>query len=185
MALSSLIGASVKRREDPRMIAGSGRYTDDVQRPGLVYAAFLRSPHAHARLRRVDTSRARSAPGVVSVQTGAQIQAAVDVGTVQENLEQQTGAEIEHLIPTAWLPPNCDLKTPDHPALARDTVRYVGDAIAVVVAETRQQARDAVDLIEVDYELLPAVIDGERAAQSGAPQLHAEVPNNLAFTWKI
>ncbi len=185
MTVSAIFGAPVKRREDPRMIAGAGRYTDDVQRPGLAHAAFLRSPHAHARLRGIDTERARAAPGVISVQTGFQARTEVDVEAVQEELRQETGADIEHLIPTAWLPPNCDLKTPPHPALARDTVRYVGDAVAVVVADSPEQARDALALIEVDYEPLPAVADAERATQDGQPQLHEDAPNNLALNWKV
>ena len=185
MTVSAILGAPVKRREDPRMIAGTGRYTDDVQRPALTYAAFLRSPHAHARIRGINTDRARSAPGVISVQTGFQVAPKIDVEAVQQDIKQQTGADIEQVIPTAWLPPNCDLKTPPHPALARDSVRYVGDAVAVVVADSREHARDALDLIEVDYEPLPAVTDAERATQTGAPQLHEEAPNNLGFTWKV
>ena len=174
MTVSAIFGAPVKRHEDPRMIAGTGRYTDDVKRPALAYAAFLRSPHAHARIRSIDTGRARTAPGVVAVVTGGEAQPG-DVGP----------SIVDLAIPCAWLVPNCELRTPPHPALARGTVRYVGDAVAVVVADSRERARDALQLIEVDYEPLPAVVDAERATQDGAPQLHAEAPNNLAFNWQI
>ncbi|MGH2458719.1 MAG: xanthine dehydrogenase family protein molybdopterin-binding subunit, partial [Chloroflexota bacterium] len=165
MAVSRIFGAAVKRREDPRLITGRATYTDDVRLSNLAYVAFVRSPHAHARIKRIDTSRARSAAGVVAVVTGQDLAGKVNG------------------IPTAWLIPNSDLKTPTHPPLAVDTVRYVGDAVAAVVAESRAAARDAVDLVDVDYEPLPVVVDGEKATQAGAPQLHPDVPNNVAFRW--
>lgn len=167
MAVSRIFGAAVKRREDPRLITGRATYTDDVQLANLAYVAFVRSPHAHARIRRIDTSRARGAPGVVAVVTG-------------QDLEGKVAG-----IPTAWLIPNSDLKTPKHPALAVDTVRYVGDAVAAVVAESRAAAADAAALVDVEYEVLPAIVDQEKATQPGAPQLHPDVPNNIAFRWKV
>jgi carbon-monoxide dehydrogenase large subunit len=166
MAVSRIFGAAVKRREDPRLITGRATYTDDVKLPDAAYVAFVRSPQAHARIKRIDVSRAASAPGVVAVVTGRDIEGKVNG------------------IPTAWLVPNADLKTPKHPALAVDTVRYVGDAVAVVVAESRAAASDAVALVDVEYEPLPAIVDQEKATQLGAPQLHADVPNNIAFRWK-
>ncbi|MDP3773854.1 MAG: molybdopterin-dependent oxidoreductase [Gemmatimonadales bacterium] len=165
--MPTLFGSSIKRREDPRLITGQATYTDDVKLPGLTYAAILRSPYAHAKLKKVDTRAAKAAPGVLAVYTGADIK--------------------DRVVPVlcAWNVPNCDLKTPPHPLLAHEKVRYVGDGVAMVVAESRAAARDALDLIEVDYEPLQAVTDPEKAAQPGAPQLHAEVPNNIAFTWVV
>src|SRR5579884_3185817 len=125
MAVSRIFGAAVKRREDPRLITGRGTYTDDVKLVNPAYVAFVRSPHAHARINRIDVSRAQQAPGVVAVVTGQDI--AGKVGN----------------IPTAWLIPNSDLKTPAHPALASEKVRFVGDAVAAVVAESRAAAEDA------------------------------------------
>jgi len=165
--MPTLFGSGIKRREDPRLITGSATYTDDVKLPGLTYAAILRSPYAHAKLTRIDVSAARRAPGVRAVYTGADIKDRVVP------------------VPCAWNPPNCELKTPPHPLLAYDTVRYVGDGVALVVAESRGEARDALDLIEVDYDPLPGGVDPEKMTQSGAPQLHADVPKNIAFTWVV
>ncbi|WP_324716637.1 glyceraldehyde dehydrogenase subunit alpha [Carboxydochorda subterranea] len=164
--MATIFGTAIRRREDPRLITGRATYTDDIRLPGMVYAAFLRSPHAHARIKRIDTSRARALPGVLAVFTG------MDVAGKLGN------------IPTAWLVPNSDLKTPAHPPLATEKVRYVGDGVAMVVAEDRYTARDAVELIEVEYEVLPAVVDQEKAVQDGAPQVHDDVPRNIAFVWR-
>ena len=162
-----IFSSGIRRREDPRLITGRATYTDDVKLPGMAYAAILRSPHAHARIRSVDTSAAASADGVAAVYTGA------DTDGVLAGL------------PCAWLIPDSDLKTPAHPPIAKDVVRYQGDAVAVVVAEDRYQAEDALQLIDVDYEPLPAVVDPQKAASEGAPQLHEDVPNNLAFHWVV
>lgn len=160
-----IFSSGIRRREDPRLISGRATYTDDITLPGAVYAAILRSPHAHARIRRVNTSRAARAEGVVAVYTGADLEGVIGP------------------IPCAWMIPNSDIKGVAHPAIARDVVRYVGDAVAVVVAESRHQAQDALELIEVDYEPLTPVIDPQRALQEGAPQLHGDAPNNQAFHW--
>jgi aerobic carbon-monoxide dehydrogenase large subunit len=165
--MATLFGSGIKRREDPRLITGSATYTDDVKLPGLTYAMFARSPYAHARLKSVQVEAARKAPGVVAVLTGQD---------VKDKLVP---------VPCAWNVPGCDLKVPPHPLLAHDKVRYVGDAIAMVIAESRAQAKDAVDLIEADYEPLGATADPEKATQKGAAQLHAEVPGNVAFTWTV
>ncbi|ADG07288.1 xanthine dehydrogenase family protein molybdopterin-binding subunit [Kyrpidia tusciae] len=164
--MASVFGTAIKRREDPRLITGNGRYTDDVQLPGMLYAAILRSPHAHAKIRRLDVEKAKRAPGVVAVFTGGDV-----AGKVAP-------------IPTAWLPPGSDIKTTAHPALAVEKVRYVGDGVAMVVAESRYAARDALELIEVDYEVLPAVVDAEKAMEEGAPVLHDDAPGNVAFHWQ-
>ncbi len=158
-----IFGSAIKRREDPRLITGKALYTDDIRLPGMLHIVLVRSPHAHARIKRIDTSAAQSMSGVVAIFTGAD----VDAGS----------------IPCAWLIPNSDLKTPAHPQVAKDRVRYVGDAVALVVAENRYQAQDAADAIQVEYEPLPAVIDPEVATKDGAPQLFDDVPNNIAFRW--
>jgi carbon-monoxide dehydrogenase large subunit len=165
--MATLFGSGIKRREDPRLITGSATYTDDVKLPGLTFAMFVRSPYAHAKITSIDVTAARKAPGVLAVYTGLD---------VKDDLVP---------VPCAWNVPNCDLKVPPHPLLAHDKVRYVGDAVAMIVAESRSQARDAVDLVDVDYEPLGATADPEKAAQPGADLLHAEVPGNLAFTWTV
>ena len=151
-----IFGSGIRRREDPRLITGTATYTDDLTLPRMVHAAMLRSPHAHARIRSIDTSKATAAAGVVAVYTHADTEGAL----------QPT--------PCAWLVPDSDLKVATYPCIAKDVVRYVGDLVAVVVAEDRYAAEDALELIEVDYEPLPAVIDPEQAAEDGAPQLHDE-----------
>ncbi|MGH7497469.1 MAG: xanthine dehydrogenase family protein molybdopterin-binding subunit, partial [Gemmatimonadales bacterium] len=165
--MPSLFGSSIKRREDPRLITGTATYTDDVKLPGLTYAAILRSPYAHARVTRVDVSEAKKAPGVIAVYTGADIKDRVTP------------------VPCAWNVPNCDLKVPAHPLLAYDKVRYAGDGVAIVVADSRSAARDAIDLIDVDYDPLQGGADPEKMAQPGAPQIHDDVPGNIAFTWVV
>ena len=164
--MAKVFGSSIKRVEDPSLIAGKGKYTDDLSLPNMAYAAIVRSPHAHARIRSIDSSKAKALDGV-AVFTGEDI--------------KKSGTPA--LLPVAWLHP--DLKTPPHPALATEVVRYVGDGVAVVVAENRYTARDAVDLVEVDYEPLPAVIDPAKAVEEGAPKIHEEAPNNIAFDWEI
>src|SRR5882762_3526394 len=142
---TSLIGARVARKEDYRFLTGAGQYTDDIALPGQTYAAFVRSPHAHAVLKSVRTDRARKAPGVVAVYTGADL-AASKVGG----------------LPCGWLITDVKgqpMKEPPYPALAQGKVRHVGERVAVVVADSAAQARDAAELVEVDYEVLPAVVD--------------------------
>ena len=162
-----IFGSAIRRREDPRLLTGTAKYTADITLPGQLHAAILRSPHGHARIRKIDTSAAKAAPGVVAAFTGADTE-----GVLQS-------------IPCAWLVPNSDLKVSPYPAMAKSVVRYVGDAVAVVVAESAQQAYDAVDLVDVDYEPLPVTIDPEKAVKPGAPQLHMEAPNNIAFKWTV
>ena len=165
--MATLFGSGIKRREDPRFLSGTGLFTDDVKLPDLAYAAVARSPYAHAKITRIDVEAARKSPGVIAVITGKDIVG--KVGTV----------------PCAFNVPNCGLITPPHHMLAVDTVRYVGDGVALIVAESRAAARDAVDLVDVDYEPLGATVDPEKAVQPGAPQIHAEVPGNVAFTWNV
>jgi carbon-monoxide dehydrogenase large subunit len=164
---SRIFGSGIRRREDPRLITGAATYTDDLSLPGMLHAAMLRSPHAHARIKSIDTSAAKNAPGVMAVYTGA------DIG---DSLKP---------VPCAWLLPNANLKIATYPAIASDTVRYVGDIVAVVVAETSYQAHDALEFIDVDYAPLPAATDPESANKPGAPQLHADIANNEAFHWTV
>ena len=160
-----ILGSGIRRREDPRLITGGATYTDDVQLPGMLYAAILRSPHAHAKINSIDTTAANSSPGVVAVFTGSDTNGVLSP------------------IPCAWIPPDSDVKAVAHPAIATDVVRYQGDAVAVIVAEDRYQAEDALELIDVDYSPLPVVVSPEAAMQPGAPQLHEDAPNNQAFHW--
>ena len=164
MATARLLGSSIKRREDPRFITGKGHYTDDLKLPGLTHAAFVRSPHANAKIRRIDTSKAAKAPGVVAIFTG----------------KDMTGV---NSLPCGWLLP--ELKIPAHMPLATDAARYVGDPVAVVIAESQAAASDAADLVAVDWEVLPSVTATEKAAAKGAPQIHEVAPGNVAFHWQI
>jgi carbon-monoxide dehydrogenase large subunit len=163
------VSQSVPRKEDPRLLRGEGRYTDDFELPGQLYAVFLRSPHAHGRILRLDATAARSAPGVQLVLTQAEIDEAGYKTLPCAVALQSRGGE--------------PMIVPPHPALARDRVRYVGQPMAIVVAESLTQARDAAAMIEPEIEPLPAVTDMEAALANGAPQLFEEMPGNLALDW--
>ncbi|MCZ8147934.1 MAG: xanthine dehydrogenase family protein molybdopterin-binding subunit, partial [Roseomonas sp.] len=165
------IGASVRRKEDLRFLSGRGQYTDDINRPGQTHAYMLRSPHAHAAIRSIDTAQAKAMPGVLAIFTGADL-AAANVGG----------------IPCGWQIHNKDgspMAEPMHPALAIGKVRHVGDQVAVVIAETRAEARDAAEAIVVDYDVLPACATMAQALAAGAPQIHDAAPGNLCYDWHI
>jgi carbon-monoxide dehydrogenase large subunit len=165
------IGQSVIRKEDKRFITGKGKYTDDLKLLGLTQAHFVRSPHAHARIRSIDTTAALAMPGVVAVLTGSEL----------------VGDKIGNLI-CGWMVHSKDgspMKMGAYPAMAAETIRYVGQAVAVVIAETKNQARDASEAVVVDYEELPAIVDMREAIKEGAPQLHAEAPGNRIYEWSI
>src|SRR5690349_265131 len=165
------IGASVVRKEDRRFITGKGRYVDDIKLVGMTHAHFVRSPHAHAKIKSVDTSAAANMPGVVGVLTGQQL---VD-------------DKIGNLI-CGWAITSKDgtgMKMGAWPAMAPETVRFVGQAVAVVIAETKNQAKDAAEAVVVNYEELPAAADIRAAIAPGAPQLHPEAPGNVIFDWSI
>ncbi|GED17372.1 xanthine dehydrogenase family protein molybdopterin-binding subunit [Aneurinibacillus migulanus] len=164
--MASMIGTRIKRKEDPKLITGNGNFTDDIKLPGMLYAAFLRSTHAHARIKRIDVSQAVKHPGVVAIYTGGDL-----VGRMKS-------------VPTSWYVPGCNLKAKDRSPLAVDKVLYVGEGVAMVVAEDRYAAYDALDAIEVEYEELKAVTGQEAALKDGAPLVHEDVENNLAFLWK-
>ena len=161
-----MIGASVKRKEDGRFITGKGKYTDDITLTGQTHAAFVRSPYAHARIRSIDAAAARGMPGVHAVYTGADLKA----GGVNP-------------IPPGWL--HAGIQIGDRHAMAVDTARFYGEPVAVVIADTPAQARDAADAVAVDYEELPGVADAVAAAKPGAPQLHANAAGNQAFAWQL
>lgn len=165
------IGAPVRRKEDFRFVTGQGQYTDDVIRPGETRAVFVRSPHAHAKIKKIDVAAAKKMPGVVDVLTGAQL------------AEDKVGNLI-----CGWMIHSKDgspMKMSAHPALAASKVNCVGDAVAVVIAETLGQARDAAEKVVVDYEVLPAVVDPAKAQDKGAPQIHADIPNNTIYQWHL
>jgi carbon-monoxide dehydrogenase large subunit len=165
------IGTPVRRREDYRFLTGQGTYTDDINRPGQLHAFILRSPHASARLGAIDTGAAKTARGIVAVFTGADM-AADGIGG----------------LPCGWLINSKDgspMKEPPHPVLAVERVRHVGDPVAVVIAESLQQARDAAEKIAVAYTVEPAVVDVAAALTTGAPQVWPEAPGNLCYDWHL
>ena len=161
----SYIGRPLKRVEDRRLVQGRGRYVDDFNPPGCLSAAFLRSPYAHACLTALRVEAARSAPGVVAVFTGADV---AHLGPMPVN----------RIFPA--------MKVPPHPILAAERVWALGTPVAAVVAESPYQARDAADLIEVEYEPLPPVVDPEAALRPGAPVVFEEFGSNLSFaqSWR-
>ena len=165
------LGAAVRRKEDHRFITGKGQYTDDINRPGQSHAYFLRSPHAHANLKSIDIARAKAMPGVVAIYTGDDVAA------------DKVGGLI-----CGWMIHSKDgtpMRAGPHPILAQGKVRYVGDHVAVVIAETVAQAKDAAEAIVVDYEVLPANVDTAKAQSKSAPQVHAEAPANTVYDWHI
>ena len=166
-----LIGARIQRKEDYRFLTGAGQYTDDVSVPGQAYACFVRSPHAHANIRSISAEKAKRSPGVIAVYTGADL-AAAKVGG----------------LPCGWLITDVNgqpMKEPPHPCLAQGKARYVGDHVAVVVAATLEQAKDAAEKVEVDYEVLPAVVDPAKARAKGAPALHDIALDNTCYVWAL
>jgi len=166
---TGLIGQAVRRKEDLRFLTGAGQYTDDVSPPHHTHAYFLRSPHAHAKIRKVDLAKAKAAPGVVAIFTG-------------DDLTGVNG------LPCGWLITGTDgkpMNEPPHPVLAQGKVRHVGDPVAMIVAETPHQAKDAAELIDVDYEVLPAAVNCVDALKPGAPQIHEQAPGNKCYTWAL
>ncbi len=163
------IGASVRRKEDQRFLLGKGRYTDDINVEGQTYACFVRSPHAHAEIEGIDASAATAAPGVVAVLTGDDL-AADGIGPLICGVTVTSDDGQPH-------------RAPAHPALAQGKVNYVGDHVAIVIAESLTQARDAAELVEVNYRPLPAVASTADAANDGQQQIHEEAPNNICFNW--
>ncbi|MGH9670347.1 MAG: xanthine dehydrogenase family protein molybdopterin-binding subunit, partial [Terriglobales bacterium] len=161
----SWVGRRLPRKEDPRLIQGISHYTDDLRLPGMLHCVFLRSPHAHAKIESIETGAARAVEGVVAVITAADLEGV-------------------NSVPCAGALPN--LKIPPHPPLAKETVRYVGEPVAAVVAEDFYAARDAAELVAVDYESLPAAVDMEKALENHTgPLVHPQFKTNLAFTHEL
>ena len=168
--MGKYIGQSVKRVEDQRFITGKGQYTDDITLPGMTYATFIRSPLAHANIKNIDLSAAKNAPGYVASYVGGDIPEAIAGVPCGWQVDFKNGDT---------------MKEPPHPLLARTKALHVGDGVAVVIAETQAQAKDAAAMVEVEYEELPAVTDISEALKDGAPQLHDGVPNNKIFDWEL
>jgi carbon-monoxide dehydrogenase large subunit len=160
------VGRRLKRKEDPPLITGRGAYTDDHVLPGMLYAAIIRSPEAHARIVSIDTDAARRRPGVHAVVTGA-------------DLEWASG------LPCAWVPPGVEVNVPEHLPLAKGAVKHVGDPVAVVVGEDRYAVVDAAEDVVVEYDPLPVVVDPEAALQDGAPLVHEQFGTNKVHEWGL
>ena len=168
------VGGGILRKEDPELLTGQGRYVDDIALPGMVWLSFVRSPVAHASLARVDVTAAKGMPGVVAVLTG-----------------QELADEWAAGMPCAWpianrtLPeePTDDARIPDHWPVAKDRVRFMGEIVAVVVADSREHAADAIEAVDVDYDELPVVTDMEEALKQGTPVIHEAFDSNEAYTW--
>src|SRR5690606_11865208 len=175
MVLSSYVGASVKRKEDPRLITGTSTYVDDIKLSGMAHAVFVRSTYAHAKIKGIDKSEALAMPGVIDVMDGEELRTILKdfypihpVGDTQLELYDQDEVG------------DGEIYVPKVQPLATGKVRYIGDPIAVVVAESVEIARDAADLVMVDYEELEAVIDPYEAVKDGAPQLYSRGKNNIS-----
>ncbi|MGH7304761.1 MAG: xanthine dehydrogenase family protein molybdopterin-binding subunit, partial [Candidatus Rokuibacteriota bacterium] len=173
---AKFFGAAVKRREDPRFLRGEGRFIDDVSVPGMVHAAFLRSPHAHARIIKIDTAAAASAPGVLRVLTFQDLERWMKPLPLFGAVPPGLAAVVKF-----------DIRQAPQWALCRDRARHVGEIVAMVVADSPERAQDAVDLIEVEWDLLPPVVDMTRAAEAGTPLIHPEWGSNIGigFTHSI
>ena len=160
------VGSSVKRVEDPRFLQGKGAYVANLELPKMAYLAIKRSPYGHAKIKKINTKKAKAHPGVVAVFTG------------QDLIDSGVGA-----LPCGWNVPN--IKVPVRQALSVDKARHVGDGIAVVAADDPYTAADAVELIDVSYEPLPAVIDARKTTDLGVPQIHDDVAENTSFEWAL
>jgi carbon-monoxide dehydrogenase large subunit len=165
MTSATGIGARVKRKEDQRFLTGTGRYVDDLPLARATYAYFLRSPHAHAKIKSIDVSAAKKMPGVVEIFTGKDIADAKVGGLICGWVVKDKHGQPH--------------KAPPHPVMAADTVRYVGDTVAMVIANSHDEAKDAAEAIKVDYDVKPANVDLAKALTKNAPQVHAEAPGNL------
>src|SRR5436190_13177587 len=162
-----VIGTDVLRKEDPELLTGQARYTEDLVVPGMLWMEVVRSPFAHARINGVDLSKALEAPGVVAAFSG-----------------QDLAGDWAGPLMMAW-PVTEDIKNPPHWPVAPDKARHQGDAVAVVIAESRAAAEDAAELVEVDYEALPVVVDAASAMADGAPLVHDDAGTNHCYTWTL
>jgi carbon-monoxide dehydrogenase large subunit len=160
------VGQALKRKEDPRLIMGRARYVDDINVTGQLWASFVRSPEAHARITNIDTSAAKAQPGIVAVYTGHDL-------------------DLEAPLPMAWVPPGIEVKNPPHWAIAKDEVHHVGDPVAVVIGSDRYSVVDAAQLVDVEYDPLPVVTDVEKALEEGADLVHADLGSNQCHEWSL
>src|SRR3954454_6238653 len=161
------VGQAIRRKEDPPLIQGQGRYTDDIVLAGQAWAAIVRSPEAHATITSIDASAAEAREDVLAVLTGDDL---MDLGAP---------------LPMAWVPPGVEVKTPEHWPLARGKVCHVGDPVAVVVAETKYGAADAIEDVIVEYDPLPVVVDMEAALEPGSPVIHEQFGSNHSYDWGL
>ena len=167
LEVGRIVGAPVERKEDAALLTGQAKFVDDMSLPGMVWMAVVRSPYAHARIANVNVDGALAHRGVIAAFSG-----------------EELADEWQASLPCAWLPTE-DTKQPNHRPLAVDEARYVGDGVAVVIAESRGEARDAAELVQVDYDPLPTVVDAEKALEDGAPLVHEEFGTNRCYTWKL
>src|SRR5881398_218676 len=167
VVVGRIVGTPVERKEDLALLTGQAKFVDDMSLPGMVWMAVVRSPYAHARITSVDVTPALAHRGVIAAFSG-----------------EELADEWLMSLPCAWLPTE-DTNQPNHRPLAVDKARYVGDGVAVVVAETRAEARDAAELVQVEYDPLPAVVDPEQALADGAPLVHDEFGTNRCYTWTL
>lgn len=163
--MAKVVGKRLKRKEDPKLITGNGTYVDDITLPGMLHAAVLRSPHPHAKIVNINVEEALAFPGVIKIYTGKDLE-----GKIKP-------------VPTSWRLPGANLKEAPQYPLAIDTVRYVGDGVAFIIAEDRYAIRDAMALIDVEYDVLPSVAHQKAAMKDSAPQIHDDVENNIALKW--
>ena len=166
--MTASIGTPMLRKEDPRMITGRGRYTEDISPPGTLHVTIVRSPEAHAAIVSIDTSAAKERPGVVAVLTGEEMR-----------------PDFAGPIPMVWAPPGVEIKTPEHWPLKSGQVKHVGDPVAVVVATSRGAAVDAAEEVVVEYDAKPAVVDPEQALEDGAPLVWEEFGTNKTHEWAV
>ena len=167
--MASLVGSRVERKEDKKLLTGRGKYTADVTFAHQTYAYFVRSPHARAQIKNVDTSKAEKASGVVAVLTGKDIANDKIGGLIAGwRIKSEDGS---------------DMKVPAHPPLASESVNYVGDHVAVVIAESLDEARNAAELVKVDYKILKAVVKTDKAMDS--ENIYKDIPKNLCFDWLL
>ena len=167
ITLGRIVGTPVERKEDLALLTGQAKFVDDMSLPGMVWMAVVRSPYAHAGITSVDVTPALAHRGVIAAFSGDDL-----------------ADEWEASLPCAWLPTE-DTKQPNHRPLAVDKARYAGDGVAVIIAETRGEARDAAELVQVEYDPLPAVVDAERALEDGAPIVHDDLGTNRCYTWNL
>jgi len=163
--MDKLVGQRVKRKEDPKLITGNALYLDDMKIPGLLHASILRSPYPHANIISVNKDKALEYPGVIAVYTGKDLEGRLNP------------------VPTSWKVPGMNLIETEQYPLAINTARYVGDGVAMVVAESKYIAEDALELLDVEYEALPSISNQKEARKEDAPQIYEEVPNNVAFKY--